>query len=224
MYIMSEQVQQHLVPDSKHVMVESPTNRQLTKDEMEIIKIQNNIMNKVIIPILKKEYRKKPPISNKKINQFLKYCLKLSQITYKVNTQQDLAETTIMVYQHGIDKIQQNSVITSQSKQQFIEMTEILMDYTENINSIIIQRFTLFEKAIEQIDLKDLYNSLYGTILSFFCIFYLVDMVELHDQDKFIRITEYGSSLAKGLDGYTDTLDILTSPKELELFRKTEQS
>lgn len=213
---------QKLVPDSKHVMAENLTNRPLNKDELEILKIQNKIMNKIVIPILKKEYKKEPPLSNKKIREFFKCCMKLSEITYNKNNAQELAETTLMVYQKGIDKIQQNSVITPHSKQEFIETTEILIDYTENINSIINQRFALLEKAIEQIDLEDLFDSLYGSILSFFCIYFLIDMPELQDQNKFTRITEFGHDLAKNLDGYIDTIDILTNPDEDARIRKIE--
>lgn len=218
---MSEQVQQ-LVPDSKHVMAENPTNRPLNKDEKEIVKIQNKIMNKIIIPILKKEYKKDPPLSDKKIKQFFKCCMKLSEITSRNSEAQVLAETTLMVYQRGIDKIQQNSVITSESKKEFIETTEILMDYTENITSMMSQRFVLLEKSMEQIDVEDLIQCLYGSILSFFCVYFLIDMPELQDPIRFTRIIEDGHDMANDLDGYIDTLDILTKPDEDAKIRKIE--
>src|SRR2546428_9452393 len=104
MYIMSQQMQR-FIPDSKHVISEKPANVSFSKDDFKILKIQQKILNKIVIPILKKEYQKDPPLSNKKIKEFLKCCMKLSEITYDRNNAQELAEMTLMIYQQGIDKV-----------------------------------------------------------------------------------------------------------------------
>ncbi|MDE1878792.1 MAG: hypothetical protein KGI07_09805 [Thaumarchaeota archaeon] len=215
---MSEQIQQ-LMPESKYV-VDDLDSTYSSNDDSKIIKLQNKILKKILFPILKKEYKKEPPLSDKKIKEFFKCCLELSEVTHRKNEFRDLASSDLQVYQHGIDKINQQSLMPPQSKQEGIAIAEILIDYTEIILSLNDKKSVILEKIMEQIDYKDLLKSLYGTLLSFVCLYVLINTPEHQDQEKFSRITRYGYALAQNLDGYIDTLDILTNPEEDAKIRK----
>jgi len=60
------------------------------------------------------------------------------------------------------------------------------------------------------------------TILAIFCIFKLANTRKYQDQRKLVTLIAVGKKYAEKLDGYSDTIDILTNPEEMELIRRAE--
>jgi len=206
-YLMSIQVQE-LVPISNNLLSNQP-NKQIQQ-------IQVNIVKKIILPILKKESKKENPLSDKQISTFMKSCIKLSDIQNKHFTIKQLVDSDLNAYESITNKIKNNSVMSAHSKEESLQIIDVLKNYQKNIIPTIMKKMPLLEKTLIQIDVKDLYRSLYGSLLSFVCIGTLLDLPDLQHRRTFENIAHQGHELAKNLAGYTDTLDILTSPEKLQ--------
>jgi len=204
---MSIQVQE-LVPISNNLLSNQP-NKQIQQ-------IQVNIVKKIILPILKKESKKENPLSDKQISTFMKSCIKLSDIQNKHFTIKQLVDSDLNAYESITNKIKNNSVMSAHSKEESLQIIDVLKNYQKNIIPTIMKKMPLLEKTLIQIDVKDLYRSLYGSLLSFVCIGTLLDLPDLQHRRTFENIAHQGHELAKNLAGYTDTLDILTSPEKLQ--------
>lgn len=68
----------------------------------------------------------------------------------------------------------------------------------------------------EKIDYKEFEKSLYGSILSFICIMTIVSSVPQISMkaNALALLIDESYQLVSILNSYTDTLDILTNPKE----------
>ena len=96
-----------------------------------------------------------------------------------------------------------------------------MIDYTETIALIIEKRSSDLLTALSEIEYEHLITSIYGTLLAILCINTAL-IKNMKEQERFSPIVEAGSEYAHDLGGYTDTLDILTNPDELELLKKSE--
>jgi len=133
---------------------------------------------------------------------------------------QQLVNADQEYYDKVTEQIKSNTVMSPHSKQESLEIITILKDYQANILPIISKRLALLEEALHEIDRKDLFRSLYGSILASICIGTLLGLPDFQSKQKFETLAHQGHELAKNLDGYIDTLDILTNPDEDARIRK----
>lgn len=220
-YIMSVQAQE-LVPVSNNIL----NNKQSGdfRHNTQIQKIQIHVAKKIILPIIEKDSKKPNPLSDKKINDFTKSCLNLSDILKREYKMEQLMDSDMKHYDKITLQINDNTVMSRHSKEEALQIIEILKDYQTNMVPIVNKRLPLLEEAIHQIDIKDLLKSLYGSLLSFVCIGTLLGVPNSQSKQKFETLAHQGHELAKNLDNYTDTLDILTNPDELDFLNKSESN
>lgn len=217
--MMSIQVQQ-FVPHSDYTLSNQKLDLGINLEDKQIQKIMERLRKKIVFPILDKDYKKTQPLSDEKIKEFMKICLSFTKVLEEKHNLEQLGQLDLQVYQNSMEKIKNNSQISKKSQENALELIDILMDYSRIIVPIAINKPILLEKASKQIDLDDLFRSLYGSQLAYVCIVAILDVNEFQNDQKFSIIANHGYRLAKNLDGYIDTLDILTTPDEDERLRK----
>lgn len=216
--IMSKQVQQFMPP--KYDISNQRLNLGLDLQDKDIQTLFDRLSKKVLEPILKKDYRKPQPLTDKKLKEFAKISIKLTDVLEKKHHFDQLAQSSLEVYQHNITRIHDNSWVSNESRQYSLKIIDILMDYTRIIVPIAINAPNLLEAAGRQIDVKEFLQSLYGSLLAYVCLIVILDIDEFRNDDRFTIIAKHGYEFAKTLDGYIDTIDILTKPDEDARLRK----
>lgn len=188
-----------------------------------LMAISTTIVTEIILPIVEDEYASIEPITQSDIQKFMRYC---SEETGLLSTILNITETkklNLKYYEDLIVRLEKQQRLSENSVQSAIKIVKIMIDYMEMITVIIQNRKLSILKILKDVDYNDLINSIYGTMIAIFCI-NTVLAKKLKTEERFSSIVEAGYEFAKNLDGYSDTLDILTSPEELELFRKTDNT
>lgn len=102
-----------------------------------------------------------------------------------------------------------------------LRIVEVLQDYNKTILSILTARPDELEGALKKIDGADFLNAVYGTSLASVCIMRLLaDQNEIERISKFVEI---GMKHAEKLEGYSDSLDVLTDPEEREMMKRAKE-
>lgn len=216
---MSIQVQR-FTPHSKYNISDKKLDLGIELHDEKIQKVIDRLSKKVLQPILKKDYKKSQPLSDKKILEFTKISTILADMLQKKYNLNQLGQSDLEAYENSIDRIKNNSWISKQSQEDALKMIDILMDYSRIIVPIAINKRELLENAGKQIDLNDLFRSLYGSQLAYVCLLVIMNVEEFQNDQRFSIITNHGYNFAKNLDGYIDTIDILTKPDEDTQLRK----
>jgi hypothetical protein len=216
---MSIQVQQ-FTPHSKYNVYNQKLDLGIDLQDKKIQKIIDRLSKKVLGPILKKDYKKAQPLSDKKIREFIKISIALADALQQKYNLDQLGQSDIEAYQNSMGRIKNSSWISNESRENALKTIDILMDYSRIILPIAINNPSLLENAGKQIDLKDLFRSLYGSLLAYVCLLVILDVEEFQNDQRFSIITNHGYNFAKNLDGYIDTIDILTKPDEDARLRK----
>ena len=198
---------------SQYFQMNNPSDRQIDNKETKIVE-------KLIFPILTSESRN-PIIQESDIDEFMKACIEISHILCekygsKTTTKSDLEMYDLCLFQ--IDQAQ----LSNENKETMHYLLDSLKDYTLNM-MYISKRKKELENIHEQFDYEDFKKSLYGCMLSFTCIMIgiLSPLIEIKTSILTLLINE-GFGFASNLNSYTDTLDILTNPDELDLLKQSE--
>lgn len=180
-----------------------------------------SIISKIITPILSADIIDIEKVYTEKISSFQDSWLRLVQSTHKTHNWKQKLNRNLAFYDHTITMINSNPIF-AQDKASIIDSIEILKDYEMNIYSIIVKRLALFERALNEIDVKDLLNSLYGSYMALMC-FWLVARNKRQARKTIPAIAKISHKFAINLDGYIDTLDIMTNPEEMDMMERAEQ-
>jgi hypothetical protein len=180
-----------------------------------------NIIDKVIKPILSSEMVEVKGIYFKKITPFQTYCLDLIQLTHKTHNWKQKLNMNLSFYDNTITMINSNPIF-EKNKASIIDTIDILRGYEMNIYTIIIKRLTILLDALKEIDEKDLLNSLYGSYMALLCFWYIT-LNEKQSQRTIPIIAEISHELAIHLEGYADTLDIMTNPEEIDMMKRAQE-
>ena len=191
-------------------------NRQIDNNEMKITE-------KIIFPIIKSK-TKESIIQESNIDEFMKDYIKISSA---IQYEYDLKKTfqlDLEVYQMCLQKIDQAG-LSRENKYMIHCLLDSLKDYTENIIQIS-KRERELENISKHLDYAGFKRSLYGSMLAFICIMIgILATPTIKIQTNILtKLINEGFKFASELDSYTDTLDILTNPDELELLKKSELS
>ena len=210
---------QELLPNSTSVflgqyfqMKQSP-DRQIDNKEVEITK-------KLILSILKSK-SKNQIIRESDISEFMKACMEISNILHEKHGSK-ITKLDLEIYDMCSLKINQTE-LSSENKKMTHYLLDSLKDYTLNMIHISKRKREL-ENIDEQFDYDDFKKSLYGCMLSFICIMIGIlgsPYIEIKTNILTLLINE-GFGFASDLNSYTDTLDILTNPDELDLLKQSE--
>lgn len=203
-----------LNPTSKMTSIPAP----LGRAGQHIIK---NIGDKIIKPILWADMNKMDEVYLKKITPFQEYCTALIHLIQKQYKLKQRLEMDLTLYDETISMINKNPIFTK-NIESITETVEILKDYEIIIYDIISNRLPELEKALTDIDVKDLLNSLYGSYIAIICFWYIAR--DSNQNRKTIpAIAEISRKLALNLASYTDTLDMMTNPEEMEMMKRAKE-
>ena len=130
-------------------------------------------------------------------------------------------------YDFYIQKINNAGWLSTDTKTMALTIVESLKDYSETITIIIQYRKDILDNEFRKIELsqlEDFYKSLYGSMFALICVItsIMTESVNYSKTSVLAGIINQGYQFAQNLDSYTDTLDIMTNPKELELFENAE--
>lgn len=123
-------------------------------------------------------------------------------------------------------KLVKRDPIFAHDKPLITDTIETLKDFEMTIRSIVVNnnRLALLEDAIktDEIDVNDLLYTLYGSYLALVC-FWIMARND-RERGKIISdIAKISHKLAISLDSYTDSLDIMTNPEEMDVMKRAEQ-
>jgi len=217
-YIMSMMVQK-LIPYPLEISKELQLRTRIPDrliDQLELHAAQS-----IIMPLVTKEYKKENSISDEKIEQFMEICVRITETLLRKYNLDYLTKLNLDVYQASIDYVKKQNWLSIGEQKQAIEIIDILNDYSVSITPIILSGDKIIMSAFEEIDVKDLLKSLYGTLLSFVCIMITLSP-QFRNKNRFSAFVRQGYEFAKNVDGYIDTLDILTNPDERELIENSD--
>jgi len=190
--------------------------RQIDNKEIRITK-------KIIFPIIKSK-SKEGIIQESDITTFMSSCQVISHILHNKYGFKKTVQNDLEVYQMCLLKIDQSG-LSNENKDMMHYLLDSLKDYTLNIIQISERKKEL-KNIPDQIDYVDFLKSLYGSTLAFICVMIGLlgsPSIKIRTNVLTLLINE-GFRFATNLDSYTDTLDILTNPDELELLEKAESN
>ena len=211
---------QELFPNSTNVFLRQYFQIKKSKDR-QIDNKEIKITKKLIFPILESK-SKNQIIRESDIDEFMKACLEISNILYEKYDSKTTTKLDLEIYDLCLLKIDQ-SRLSDENKEMIHYLLDSLKDYTLNMMHISKRKKEL-ENIHEKFDYEDFKKSLYGCILSFICIMIGI-LGSPHIEIKTNILTlliNTGFDFASDLNSYTDTLDILTNPDELDLLKQSE--
>jgi hypothetical protein len=177
------------------------------------------IINKIIIPILSADIMEVERVYSEKITPFQNYWLDLIQSAHKPHDWKQKPIMNSAFYDRTITMINSTPFFDKESTS-IIDTVEILKDFEMNICSTIGKKPRLFEYALDKVDVKDLLDSLYGSFMALLCFWYIERNEKLSGK-SIHTIVQISHRFAIKLDGYIDTLDIMTNPEEMEMMKKS---
>jgi len=92
------------------------------------------------------------------------------------------------------------------------------MDYTAILIVNMVKDVNRVTLCLKEIDVEELTNNNYGTLLSLACVFRLLREGQVK-HGNFKTILKLGIKYSDILESYADTIDIMCSPKEQELIK-----
>lgn len=177
------------------------------------------IINKIITPILSADIIDIERVYPEKITPFQDYWLNLIELTHKTHNWKQKPLINLAFYDHTIAMINSNPIF-AKDEASIIDSVKILKDYEVTIHSIIAKRLTLLQDALNEIDVNDLLTSLYGSFMALVCFWIIARKSQ--SGKAISEIAKISHKLAINLDSYTDTLDIMTNPEEMDLMKRAE--
>lgn len=113
--------------------------------------------------------------------------------------------------------------ITEDEREEISQIHQRLCDYQSVIFGIMMNRPAELEHALNAIKLDDFIKSLYGTMLSLFC---MTAMDGSTRKDVGIRralLIEMGREHSEGLEAWTETIDIYSDPEARESLARSDK-
>lgn len=188
----------------------------------KVIGVSTELANNVILPIIRTEYQTINPLSIEYIQKFKGYCLRSTELVSSKIAVDQIGEINLKTLEMVKERLKKQQKLSRESVKNALRLIDVLSEYFQTTVLLIQKRKPLLEKALDDVDKEDLFLSLYGSLLAFVCFSVILGVKKMKDDERFSAIVDAGNEYANQLDGYTDTLDILTNPEELELLRKSE--
>jgi hypothetical protein len=111
-------------------------------------------------------------------------------------------------------------------KQSILTTLDVLRDFDSVFLGILENRPEQLSDALDEIrkdeDFQDFETSRNGLLLSFFCMLVYVKE-ELEDKQKLMKILEISEKYSSNLQGWTDTIDIMSNPEEVKQVKEAEE-
>jgi hypothetical protein len=189
--------------------------------ERPVSQIVKHIIDRTIKPILWADNESIEAVYMGKITSFQGYCMELIQLVEKSYSLKQRLQMDLSLYDKTISLVNSEPIFST-TKESIIETVEILKDYEMNIYHVISTRLPDLEKALKEIDAKEFLKFLYGSYIALICFWYVAYNAN-QNKKTLPAITEIAHKLAKELESYTETIDILSNPEEMALINKSEE-
>jgi hypothetical protein len=188
------------------------------------IEIVSDIDTKIVKPIVESRYEE---ILSAFQSKLVPFSLKLSNLNRIILlSQKDMlrvAESDSKLYDKILEVIRQRDPqIGSKNTAKLIEITERMIDYENVLLGILMNRPAQLTEALKQIDVEELMNSIAAALLALACIVVILKH-EKPDLKKFEILLHVADESSEVMESYSDTIDILSNPEEMELLKQSEQ-
>jgi hypothetical protein len=185
-----------------------------------------SIVNKVTIPILSTGPLDIERVYQEKIRSFQECWINLVEVYQQGNKKPKPEPSMNIAFYDRTLRMVKNDAIFASDTPLIRDTVQILKDYETTLHSVKIStvRMKLLEDALRlnEIDVNDFLNSLYGSYLALVC-FWIIGRNNRHGERLIPFISKISRDLAINLDNYTETLDIVTNPEEMDLMKRAEQ-
>lgn len=179
-------------------------------------------INSMIDSILKSKVDKTARAFEDSVDSFTVMAGGLVELIAKNNASRlpEIIESNKTLYDRIKIACKRNNWMPDNLASEITKTISILQDYQNVVIGIQTTRPADLDRAIAEIDVKDLLRSLYGTILAIFVVVKLLNSKKYHDVNKLDILVKQGVYYADNLDSYTDTVDILSNSEEFALLKQ----
>jgi hypothetical protein len=188
------------------------------------IEIVNDINTTIIKPIIRSSTDEILLTFQSKL---IPFTLKFHNLnTIILLSQQDMlkvAELDYTFYSRILELVKQTNVqIGAENTMKLTEIIERMIDYENVLLGILINRPDQLTETLKEINLEDLLTSIAGTMLALACI---LDMLneQKPDSKKIEILLHIADERSEIMESYSDTIDIMSNPEEMELLKQSEQ-
>lgn len=182
-----------------------------------------DILKSHVIPVLQTDTHTLEFQFNTQLSDFGKKMEELNRITFEkadnlqeiikfIFTSYDLLEQTVKMYKlHFEEKV--------------LNTLGILRDFDDVYLGIVMNRPEQLSKALNDIrnsgDFENFETIRTGTVLAFFCLLAYVKE-EINDKQKLTKLLEIADKYSTSLQGWVDTIDIMSNPEEVKQMEEAE--
>lgn len=110
-------------------------------------------------------------------------------------------------------------------KEGILEILRVLKDFDNVYLGIYMKRRAFLRETLKELkssgNLGDFETSRNGTILAFFCMLPYIQK-NVGENQKLSKLFEIGRKYSSKLEGWTDSIDIMSNPKEADQLKKAE--
>ena len=188
----------------------------------DIILIFKDIVN----PILMSDVLDIEKRFNEQLHDFSKKVEELNKTTFeKIKEPKKIADFIFRSYDL-LERIIKAKNFRVEFKQSILTTLDVLRDFDSVFLGILENRPEQLSDALDEIrkdeDFQDFETSRNGLLLSFFCMLVYVKE-ELEDKQKLMKILEISEKYSSNLQGWTDTIDIMSNPEEVKQVKEAEE-
>lgn len=212
--------------NAKYNKGEEPTRHEtMGLDDARQVKATYKEIEETIIPIFKnnENVRARFDLVMSMINQVQSHSIEAFEgQEMRPDILSDFAKADIQGYENVKRDILKASDLSPEIIQRITKLIDKLIDYVNTIFGIAINKPDGLEEAVNQIDIEDFSNNLYGTVLAF--IFGLVSiLVGDYNEEKLSKVLALGMTCSERIESYVDTIDILSNSQNLESINQSEK-
>jgi hypothetical protein len=184
-----------------------------------------SMMKSHVIPILESDTYIMENQFNKQLPDFSKKMEELNRTTFeKVDNIQEFVSLIFRLYkslEQGI-KVYKFADL----EQKVLDTLDVLKDFDNVYLGILMKRPEQLSDALNNIrnseHFEDFETSRVGTLLAFFCLLAYIKE-EINDKQKLSKLVEITDKYSTSLEGWIDTIDIMSNPKEAKEIEETEE-
>jgi hypothetical protein len=179
-----------------------------------------------VIPILMSNVLDIEKQFNEELPDFSKKIEELNKITFeKIEEPKKIADFIFESYDL-LEQIIKTGNAADKFREKILGTLQVLRDFDSVFLGILQNRPEQLSDALDEIrkdeDFQDFETSRNGLLLAFFCTLVYIKE-ELKDKQKLTKILEISEKYSSNLQGWTDTIDIMSNPEEVKHVKQAEE-
>ena len=178
-----------------------------------------------VIPILENDIHNMENQFNEQLPEFSKKIEELNGTTFgKVDSTKKFVDLIFISYNILEQEIKRRNL--GDLERNVLDTLDVLKDFDNVYLGILMKRPQELSDAITNIrnseDFEDFETSRVGTLLAFYCLMTYIKE-EIDDKQKLSKLVEIADKHSTSLEGWVDTIDIMSNPKEVREMREIEE-